>query len=111
MSSRRIQHFVVVAMTLGAVAAPASAFGQTSQEAYNPPAGQIQDEVAQEGGGGGPGGGAPGGPGGGENASQPTGGGALPFTGMDLVLLLGGGGLLLSAGLGMRRLARGPDLA
>jgi hypothetical protein len=110
MSSRRIQHVVVAAMTLGALVAPASAFGQTSQEAYNPPAGQIQNEVAQEGGGG-PGGGAPGGPGGGESAPQPTGGGALPFTGMDLVLLIGGGGLLLSAGLGMRRLARGPDPA
>jgi hypothetical protein len=110
MSSRRIQHFVVVAMTLCAMTVPASAFGQTSQEAYNPPAGQIQNEVAQEGGGG-PGGGAPGGPGGGEGAPQSTGGGALPFTGTDLVLLIGGGGLLLSAGLGMRRLARGPDPA
>jgi hypothetical protein len=102
MSSRRIQQFVVSAIAVGALAAPVPAFGQTSQEAYNPPAGQIQEEVAQQGGGGG-------GPGGGGPGAQPTGGGALPFTGMDLVLLLGGGGLLVSAGLGMRRLARGPD--
>ena len=110
MSFRRIQQFVVAVLALAAVAAPASAFGQSAaQDGYNPPAGQIQNEVAQEGGGA-PGGGGPagGGPGGGQ---QPTGGGALPFTGMDLVLLLGGGGLLLSAGLGMRRLARGPDPA
>jgi hypothetical protein len=108
MSFRRIKHFVVAAIAVGALA-PAAAFGQSAaQDGYNPPAGQIQDEVAQQ--GGGPGGGAPGGggPGGGDNAA---GGGALPFTGMDLVLLLGGGGLLLSAGLGMRRLARRPDLA
>jgi hypothetical protein len=106
MSSRRIKHLVVSAIAAYALAVPMSAFGQTSQEAYNPPAGQIQEEVAQQGGGV-PGGGGPGG----EGDTQPTGGGALPFTGMDLVLLLGGGGLLLSAGLGMRRLARGPDPA
>jgi hypothetical protein len=108
MSFRRIKHSVVAAIVVGALA-PAAAFGQTSQEAYNPPAGQIQEEVAQQGGGPGVGGPGGGGPGGGD--TQPAGGGALPFTGMDLVLLLGGGGLLLSAGFGMRRLARGPDPA
>lgn len=112
MSFRRIKHFVVSATAVAALAVPVSAFGQTSgrtsQDAYNPPAGQIQEEVAQQGGGGGPDGG---GPGGGDSAPQAAGGGALPFTGMDLVLLLGGGGLLLSAGLGMRRLARRPDPA
>lgn len=32
--------------------------------------------------------------------------GALPFTGLDLVLLVLGGGLLLAAGLTIRRVAR-----
>jgi hypothetical protein len=109
MSSRRIKHLVVAAIAAGALAVPASASAQSAaQDGYNPPAGQIQEEVAQQ--GGGPGGGGPGGGGPGEGA-QEAGGGALPFTGMDLVLLLGGGGLLLSAGLGMRRLARRPDPA
>jgi len=35
------------------------------------------------------------------------GGGSLPFTGLDLGLLIGGGLLLLAVGFGLRRLARG----
>ena len=110
MSSRRMQKLVATAVAVGALAAPVAAFGQpTAQDAYNAPAGQIQSELAQGGGGGG--GGAPVGGGPGETVAQESGGGTLPFTGMDLVLLLGGGGLLLTAGLGMRRLARRPDPA
>jgi hypothetical protein len=33
-------------------------------------------------------------------------GGALPFTGLDLALLIGGGLLLLAVGAGLRRLGR-----
>ncbi len=35
-------------------------------------------------------------------------GGSLPFTGLDLALLAGAGGLLGAAGFGMRRLTRAP---
>jgi hypothetical protein len=35
----------------------------------------------------------------------------LPFTGLDLVLVVGAGGLLLALGLGMRRLSRSTGLA
>jgi hypothetical protein len=101
MSFRRISNILAVAIALGALALPATAFGQTSLEGYNGPEGRIQESIAQVGGGdegGGP-------------AQDAEGGGALPFTGLDLALLLGGGGLLLTAGFGMRRLARGPDTA
>lgn len=36
--------------------------------------------------------------------------GSLPFTGLDLVLVAGGGIALLGAGVAMRRMSRGPEL-
>jgi hypothetical protein len=38
-------------------------------------------------------------------------GGSLPFTGLDIALILGVGGVLLAVGLGTRRLTRRPDAA
>jgi hypothetical protein len=35
----------------------------------------------------------------------------LPFTGLDLVLVVGAGGILLALGLGMRRLSRPTGVA
>ena len=40
-----------------------------------------------------------------------AGGGRLPFTGLDLTLVLGAGVALLALGLGMRRLTGGPNTA
>jgi hypothetical protein len=57
---------------------------QSSVDGYGGGAGGIQSDV--EGGGG---------------------GGSLPFTGLDLGLLIGGGLQLLAVGFGLRRLARG----
>jgi hypothetical protein len=102
MSFRRISNILAVVIALGALALPATAFGQTSLEGYNGPEGRIQESIAQAGGGD---------EGGGPAQDADDGAGALPFTGLDLALLLGGGGLLLTAGFGMRRLARGPDTA
>jgi hypothetical protein len=39
------------------------------------------------------------------------GGGALPFTGLDIALILGVGGVLVAAGLATRRLTRSVDTA
>lgn len=83
---------------------PAStAFGQSSVRGYNDQAGQIQAQVGD----------------GEEPAVQAVattgggdgGGGSLPFTGLDVVLLVGAGGLLVVAGLAMRRLTRAPGPA
>jgi hypothetical protein len=101
MSFRSILHTFAAAMALLALALPATALGQTAQEGYNGPEGRIQEAIAET--GGGPGGGSP--DGNGDDGS------ALPFTGLDVALLVGGGALLLTAGLGMRRLARRPDPA
>ena len=40
-----------------------------------------------------------------------SGGSALPFTGLDVALILGVGGVLMAVGLGTRRLTRAPDTA
>ena len=42
-------------------------------------------------------------------AGATSGGGGLPFTGIDVALLVGAGGVLLAAGFGMRRLTRAPS--
>jgi hypothetical protein len=74
----------------------ASAFGQSSINGYNDEAGQIQAQVSERG------------P---VKVKSSTGGGSLPFTGLDLGLIGATGGLLVGAGLGMRRLTRAPGSA
>lgn len=85
---------LVLCMSLATVA-----YGQSSVQGYNDEKGAVQEQVddstepvAATGGSGG-------------------GGGSLPFTGLDVALLVGAGGVLVVAGLGMRRLTRAPDSA
>jgi hypothetical protein len=47
----------------------------------------------------------------GVSGSSGSGGGSLPFTGLDIALILGVGGALLAVGLGTRRLTRHADAA
>jgi hypothetical protein len=76
-----------------------TAYAQSSSVGgYNDEAGQVQTQV--QGGGGGDSGAS----GGGSSSS-------LPFTGLDLALLVGAGGMLLAVGFGMRRLTRAPESA
>jgi hypothetical protein len=84
---------LVVACALG-LALCGTALAQSSVDGYNEPGGQIQTQIGGSGGSG-------------SNAS----GGSLPFTGLDVALLVGAGGLLLVAGFGMRRLTRAPNSA
>ena len=60
---------------------------------------------AEQGGGGG------GAPEAAPGTSGETSGGSLPFTGLDVALILGVGGVLTAVGLGTRRLTRQPDTA
>jgi hypothetical protein len=90
---------VLLALVL-CLALATTAFGQSSVEGYNDQAGQIQAQVDDD------------------QATQPVAtsggggsGGSLPFTGLDVALLLGAGGLLVAAGFGMRRLTRAPGAA
>jgi hypothetical protein len=100
--------FITMICALALVAAfAATAYGQSSIDGYNDQGGQIQSTVDQ-------GGGAAGG------SSTPTtefvsdvsdDGGALPFTGLDVALIVAAGGVLAAAGLGMRKLTRAPGNA
>ena len=74
-----------------------TAFGQSSVDGYNDIGGQVQSGV--------------GGSGSGTPPTTTTSGGSLPFTGLDVALFAGAGGLLLLAGVGMRRLTRSTGTA
>lgn len=77
-----------------ALALCGTALAQSSVDGYNEPGGAIQTQVTAGSGG---------------NGSGGDSGGSLPFTGLDVALLVGAGGLLLVAGFGMRRLTRAPN--
>ena len=74
-----------------------TAFGQSSVDGYNDIGGQVQSGV--------------GGSGSGTPPTTTTSSGSLPFTGLDVALFAGAGGLLLLAGVGMRRLTRSTGTA
>jgi hypothetical protein len=79
-----------------------TAYGQTSIDGYNDSGGQIQNQVDQ----GGTGGSSGSDPVSATPSATADDGGSLPFTGLDAALLAAGGGVLLAAGIGMRRLTR-----
>jgi hypothetical protein len=84
----------VVALTL---AITSSAFAQASSEAYSDTGGQVQSQIQDDSAG-------TVATGGGDSGDS---GGSLPFTGLDLSLIAGGGVILLAAGIAMRRLTPG----
>lgn len=105
----------VLAGTISAAmlfAAP-PAFGVTSaQSGYSKPGGIVETQIQNGGGGGHNPGSVVSTP---ERATQAKvqtqGSGSLPFTGLDLVLVVAAGGLLLGLGLAMRRLTRPTTIA
>lgn len=100
-STKKILAGTISAMLL--LAAPA--FAQSSaQQGYSKPGGVVQTQLENGGKGNSPG----------ASTSTPAAStpavtkssGKLPFTGLDLVLVVGAGGILLALGFGMRRLSR-----
>jgi hypothetical protein len=96
---------LAVMALVSCLALATTAFGQSSVQGYNNQAGQIQAQVES---------------GGDEDTTQPVattqaggggGGGSLPFTGLDVALLIGAGGMLVAVGFAMRRLTRAPGSA
>lgn len=86
---RRITILCVIGFAMALPATSLAAGGSTCQ-AYNP---QLCSSVGA--------GSASNGPG-----SSATSSGSLPFTGLDVVLLVAGGGMLLATGFLVRRLSR-----
>jgi hypothetical protein len=90
----RLTSMIAILVVMLVVAAPAVA--QTaSQNGYSGTGGQVQAQVDD--------------PSSTPVASTDSGGGSLPFTGLDLALLAGAGVVLVGAGIGMRRLTRAPS--
>jgi hypothetical protein len=75
------------------VAAPAGVAQTAAQRGYSAPAGSVQQQIGHDD----PSARV-------DAASDDAGGGGLPFSGLDLGLLAGAGGILLATGLGVRRL-------
>ena len=93
--------FVGAVLCIALFAAAGPAYGQSAQSGYAEPAGSVQQNI-----------------GGDPNDSHKVaasrasddsdngGGGNLPFTGLDLALVVAAGGVLLAMGMGIRRLTR-----
>ena len=103
---------VATASALMLAFAPAAYAQGTSDLAYPQPGGVVQQQVS----------------GGGGNNATPTSpakaeaspaaakesqgeSGKLPFTGLDVALIVGAGGVLMLLGFGIRRLTRAPEIA
>ena len=87
-----------------------SAFAQSSADrGYSTPGGTVQTQLENGGGDRNPGESTsvttP------ERITQTRDNGKLPFTGLDLVLVVAAGGVLLALGAGMRRLSRSTGVA
>jgi hypothetical protein len=82
------------------VAAPA--YGQSAAgDGYSQPAGSVQQRLGNDGSDA-------------HSATEPVAdksSGQLPFTGLDIALVVAAGGVLLAMGLGIRRLSRSSELA
>ena len=83
------------------VGAPSALAASSAQQGYSKPGGIVQTEI-DNGGDHSPGAvvSTP------EGTTETRSSGSLPFTGLDVVLVVAAGGLLLGLGLGMRRLTR-----
>jgi hypothetical protein len=102
---KKLTVLVTICLTL-IVAAPA--WAQSGNDGYENPGENVAGGLAGEEQGGGGGGTAP------ETApaaAEQTSGSSLPFTGLDIALILGAGGVLTAVGLGTRRMTRQPDTA
>ena len=105
---RLVRSFVVIA-ALGAVLAPASALAGVSVDAYRTAGPQVVEEISQNGPGPTPADSAP--VAAAAQAEDEGGGGDLPFTGLDVALVLGAGLVLLGVGIAMRRLTGPSEVA
>ena len=111
MKLKQLTTAAIIGATL-AVGAPSALAQSSSEEGYSQPAGVVQtqldrnprptptpnDRVTDE---------TPARPAAVQRASS----GRLPFTGLDLALVVGAGGMLVALGFGIRRLSRSSGIA
>jgi hypothetical protein len=96
----RLRNLIVGAIISASMLIAAPAFAQTASDGYSKPAGSIQERISTER--------TPNDPGDEiETRTQSSEARSeLPFTGLDVALIIGAGGVLLAMGFGMRRLSR-----
>jgi hypothetical protein len=96
-----------ISVALLLLSAPAAMAVSSAQQGYSKPGGIVETQL--DNGGNNPGASTqvttP------ETVSKTKSSGNLPFTGLDLVLVVAAGGVLLLLGLGMRRLSRSTGVA
>ena len=87
--------------------APSAFAASSAQQGYSKPGGIVQTEIQNGGGNHNPGAvvSTP------EGTTETRSSGSLPFTGLDVVLVVAAGVLLLGLGLGVRRLTRTSGIA
>ena len=90
------------------VGAPSAHAVTSAEEGYSKPGGIVQTQLENGGSTNNPPGSVVSTP---EQVTQAKSAGKLPFTGLDLVLVVAAGGLLLGLGLAMRRMTRASGLA
>lgn len=97
----RMKNLIVAAIVCASMLIAAPALAQTSSSGYSKPSGSISERIERQ---------AP--PPSDppstsiREANESSSGGDLPFTGLDVALIVAAGGVLLAMGLGMRRLSR-----
>ena len=97
MRLRNITVGALLSIALFVAAAPAYA-QSAAQNGYSEPAGSVQQTLGSEGNDGHKVAAS--------NVSRDEGSSKLPFTGLDIALVVAAGGVLLAMGLGIRRLSR-----
>jgi hypothetical protein len=106
LSKKFLAGTISAAMLIGA---PAAYAVSSAEQGYSKPGGVVQTQLENSGGGGNPGAVVETTPT--QTTTANSSSGKLPFTGLDLVLVVGAGGLLLGLGLAMRRLTRSTGVA
>ena len=96
----RLRNIIAAATLCVALLVPTSAFAQSSSTGYSEPAGSVQQQLGTQNS---------------SNDAKPTAAktesGKLPFTGLDIALVVAAGGVLLAMGFGIRRISRPSELA
>jgi hypothetical protein len=106
LSKKFLAGTISAAMLIGA---PSAYAVSSAEQGYSKPGGIVQTQLENSGGSGNNPGAVVQTPEQATPASSTS--GKLPFTGLDLVLVVGAGGLLLGLGLAMRRLTRSAGVA
>jgi hypothetical protein len=100
----RMRNLIVGAIVAASMLTAAPAFAQTASDGYTPgPRGSIQERISTER--------TPNDPPDEITETRNEARSELPFTGLDVALIIGAGGVLLAMGIGMRRLSRTTEVA